>query len=820
MGRVYLGYDSRHQRDVAIKVLVAERAELLGRDRFLREIAITARLNHPHIVPIFDSGESEGQLYYVMPYIRGETLRERLRREPMLPLPQVLRWAQEIAEGIDAAHAEGVVHRDIKPENLLIQDGHILVADFGLARALDLSGSDRLTRQSLVLGTPPYMSPEQATGAEHLDGRSDVFSLACVVHEMLTGSPPFVGPNAQVLTALKLAEHYPSVRTIRPALSPNIDLALTEALRAQPADRLSSGAELVQRLNRSAVPRSRLRALWPVPAAVVLAAGALALAYSPGAPPASVLPARPRIVVDVFANRTGDPDSDLLGVMAEDWLIEGLQRTDAVDVVPTLTAIAATRYVAGHAGGDDPVRSLAAETGANLVVTGAIYREQTRVVIQAQLVDPVAGKVLGAIEPVGIPGKDTGEGLKLLRTRVMGLLALRLDSRAIAGDRPPRYEAYLAFSQGLDAYTRAAYDSALAAFVRSNQADTGFVLPLIYASICLSNRGDFAGADSVVRLLRDRGDDLTQADRYWLDHRIAELSGNDAASLEALRKAALQSPGTKATYNFAVQAYEARLPFPAESALRQLSPDRGAMRGWLPYWDVLAGALHAQRKYKEELTIAREAWRRFPGQMEALAPLTRALATRGELAELERLWLAAARSAAPDPEWSALAYDTGSELVAHGDSSAADRWFSRAVDLSADPRPTPDPSAPLIHALALWRLGRPGEAFQVAKDLSPVGALRQQVLGTQGVLAAAIGNRAEAERLLAILAAESPPFTYGRSQEQAARIAIVLGAPERATGLLELALSRGVPFDDGFHRDRLLYSLRNTSIYQRLSPRP
>ncbi len=817
MGRVYLARDTRHSRDVAIKVLATDRAELLGRERFLREITIAAGLSHPHIVPVFDSGEVDGQLYYVMPYVAGETLRQRLNREPMLPLPLVLTWAEELAEGLDAAHAQGIIHRDIKPENLLIQDGHLLIADFGLARAVDIAGGDRLTTHHVVLGTPAYMSPEQATGAQQLDGRSDVYSLACVIHEMLTGSPPFTGITPQVITARKLAEQYPRVSTVRPSVPENVDAALADALRAQPADRVMSGKALVTRLRLPAPSRTNRRLLLAAPLVLLAIIAALLLARRPAAAPTPVA-SRPKVMVDVLANRTGDPSHDAFGVMAEDWLTEGLQRTGAVDVVPTVTALAATRYVASQAGGGDPLRSLAAETGATLVVTGAIYQEADSLVIQAQLVDAGAGKVLGAVEPVRFRGKETGPALQLLRTRIMGLLALRLDDRAIAGDRPPVHESYLAFSEGLDAYTSGNYDSAYVAFTRAYEADTGFALPLMYASICLSNRGDFAGADSLVRILGAHRDALTIPDRYWLDHRTAELSGNDAASLEALRQAAVLSPGSKAAYNFAVQAIEAREVFAAESALRLLSPDVGAMRGWLPYWDVLADAQHAQGKHQAELLTAREALRRFPERLDAYIPITRALSALGRTNELEQLWGKA--TAAADTNHVALArmaYDIGSELVAHQDSAAAGPWFSRARDLLS--RSTSNPGTRLLYAQALWRLGDFPAARQAATALPLKGSTRAEVLGLCGVLAAESGDPAEAERLLGLLAAESPPYSFGRSQYEAARIAVALGAPDRAAGLLQLALSRGLPYSDELHRDRLLATLRDRPIYASLSAR-
>ena len=196
MAWVYLAHDTKHRRPVAIKVLRPELGEAIGADRFMREIEIAARLTHPHILPLHDSGEAAGLLYYVMPFIEGESLRDRLQREVQLPLDDALKITREIADALAYAHACGVVHRDVKPENILLKSGHAFIADFGIARAVSSAGEDKLTVTGMSLGTPAYMSPEQVEGGQ-IDGRSDLYSLACVLFEALAGEPPFRGPNAQ-----------------------------------------------------------------------------------------------------------------------------------------------------------------------------------------------------------------------------------------------------------------------------------------------------------------------------------------------------------------------------------------------------------------------------------------------------------------------------------------------------------------------------------------------------------------------------------------------------------------------------------------------
>src|SRR5438045_5271344 len=220
---VYLDQDLNHGRRVAIKVLRPELAAALGAERFLREIEIAARLTHPHILPLHDSGEAGGFLYYVMPFVEGESLRDRLNRERQLPVEEAVRIAREVATALSHAHDHNLVHRDIKPENILLSGGEAVVADFGIARAIVAAGAATLTDTGLAVGTPGYMSPEQATGAMQLDGRSDVYSLGGVLYEMLAGHPPFLGTTAQEILARPSLAAVPPLHKIRPELPPALE---------------------------------------------------------------------------------------------------------------------------------------------------------------------------------------------------------------------------------------------------------------------------------------------------------------------------------------------------------------------------------------------------------------------------------------------------------------------------------------------------------------------------------------------------------------------------------------------------------------------
>jgi serine/threonine protein kinase len=267
MATVYLARDTKHDREVAVKLLRPEIGALLGAGRFLHEIKLTSRLQHPHILPLYDSGEANNRIFYVMPFVNGDSLRDRLRREHRLPVDDALTIVREVADALAYAHSRGIVHRDIKPENILLSAGHALVTDFGIARAIVKSGGERwetLTSSGVVVGTPAYMSPEQASGDMAIDGRSDLYSLGCVLYEMLVGAPPFTGPDGELRLVRRFTERAPSVRDSRATVSERIDGVIAKALELDPADRFVTAEEFVAALfgpgggpRRSSGARSR-----------------------------------------------------------------------------------------------------------------------------------------------------------------------------------------------------------------------------------------------------------------------------------------------------------------------------------------------------------------------------------------------------------------------------------------------------------------------------------------------------------------------------------------------------------------------------------
>jgi Tol biopolymer transport system component len=265
MATVYVARDVKHDRPVALKLLRPELGAVLGVERFLAEIRVTAHLHHPNLLPLFDSGEAEGFLFYVMPFVDGESLRARLEREKQLPIDEAIRITARVADALDYAHRHGVVHRDLKPENILLEEGHPTVADFGIALAVSNAGGARITQTGLSLGTPQYMSPEQATGDRQLDGRTDIYSLGCVLYEMLTGEPPHTGPTVQSIIARVLTDKPRSVRVTRESVPAHVDAAIQKALAKLPADRFATArqfAEVLENGRTATAPTAATPPLW------------------------------------------------------------------------------------------------------------------------------------------------------------------------------------------------------------------------------------------------------------------------------------------------------------------------------------------------------------------------------------------------------------------------------------------------------------------------------------------------------------------------------------------------------------------------------
>jgi serine/threonine protein kinase/tetratricopeptide (TPR) repeat protein len=489
MATVYLAHDARHNRQVALKLLHPGASWLVGGDRFRREIEVVAQLQHPHILPLYDSGESEGSLYFVMPFVSGETLRDRIARAGALPLDEVRRTITEVGAALDYAHRRGVVHRDIKPANILFYEEHATVSDFGIAHRVQSGSGEQLTGAGIVIGTPAYMSPEQALGVRELDPRSDLYAFGCVVYEMLSGQPLFDADSAPGIIAHHLNTPVPSIVARRPALSPAVDQVLKRALAKDPGERFASVREFVQALDTAlAAPPSPTPTIPSVAAsreaesgfhsrsrryAIGIGVGTLAIA---AALASQLIPGReaevPSIAVLPFANLSGDWDNEYFSDGVTEELTGALAQLGRIRVVPRTTAFA-------YKGRTGDLRQIGTELGVSRILEGSVRRGSSRVLILVALHDPTSGERLWSQRYE----RDWGSMLEL-QAEIAGTIAEQLELRLLPGERarlaerhPVNADAYNSYLLGrhfFDIRTAAALKQAVIHFRRALAIDSNY----------------------------------------------------------------------------------------------------------------------------------------------------------------------------------------------------------------------------------------------------------------------------------------------------------------------------------------------------------
>ena len=558
MARVVLAEDRKHGRRVAIKVMRPEVAETLGPERFLREIEIAARLTHPHILPLHDSGEMDGLLYYVMPFVEGESLRDRLAREHQLPIDDALHITRDVASALAYAHGQGVVHRDIKPENILLSAGHAVVSDFGIARAVSAAAADdRLTQTGVALGTAAYMSPEQATGERDIDGRSDVYSLGCVLYEMIAGQPPFTGPNVQVMVARRLSGPAPSLTGVRDELPERLDWAVRKALARVPADRFATAEQFAAAISEptmssaatrvphsaTAEPRQitgrstgrslsrRRRVIAVMSAVAAVGAGAWGLTRARGWPGADE--SNDRFAVLPFSVR-GSEHLAYLGEGIVDLLsrnLDGVDDLQSVDPGTVLSALAKS--------GITPTvvdlqqwRDVARRVGAGTYITGSVVATGPTLRIQASLYengDEAPPRAQASVEG------DTAQVLQLVDRLSAELMVkrrpgpvFRLTQTAAMTTRS--LSALKAFLDGERNLRNGKPDTAIAGFQRAIAEDSTFALAYYRLAVAAGWAERHAlSSDAVARALVT-SDRLGDRDRRLLTAYAAFRRGapNDA----------------------------------------------------------------------------------------------------------------------------------------------------------------------------------------------------------------------------------------------------------------------------------------------------
>jgi serine/threonine-protein kinase len=557
MAEVYVARDLRVGRRVAIKVLRPEVAQAVGADRFLREVEIAARLQHPHILPLFDSAVADGLLYYVMPFVEGETLRERLRREVQLPITDALHIARQVADALDYAHSHGVVHRDIKPENLLLAGDRTFVADFGIARLAEAAGQEWRsatgttmwkTETGIVVGTLGYMSPEQATATAQLDGRSDQYALASVVYEMLAGETPFHGASLQVIVSKLLTLSPPSVRIVRDKVPGMMDAALQQALSRTPADRFRTCGEFIAALSRESTWWHRLRDRAGTRLGKVALAGVVTVAAGLGLwrliPGPDHGPAADPNRVVVFPLSAAEPELNQAGV---GWTL-ALAVTAALEHAQPLKAIDGWSRLGADVREDprrltaDAALRVSRDRGAAYYLTGAIGATRDSLAVSLVLHDVTGDSVVAQETAVG-PRADGGELLALgALTRLLPkwvTTGARFDLSAFTGRRP---SAIALAAQGDRQYRLARFRSALEFYRRAVAEDSSSAFAAVKGAQAASWENLYAEARELVGVAAARDSLLPPKYRHFTRAWVQYLAGAGDSALAGLDSALAADP--------------------------------------------------------------------------------------------------------------------------------------------------------------------------------------------------------------------------------------------------------------------------------------
>ncbi len=824
MSRVFLARDTQLDRLIVVKVLPPEMAGAVSVDRFKREIQLSAKLQHPHIVPVLSAAREGEILYYTMPYIEGESLGARLTKSGALSVMQSVSVLRDSIRALAYAHRHGVIHRDIKPDNILLSEDSALVADFGIAKALSVATETQqaLTTAGMSVGTPAYMAPEQSVGDPSVDHRADIYSIGAVAYEMLTGQHPFAGKSAQQMMAAHVMEAPTSITARNPLVPAQLASLVMRCLEKEPARRPQTADELLHDLDAavtqgsgtsviSALGRSkgRIAATIAVLAVLLVTSGALAFAPKDKVATAMALMRRNaatlhnnRIIVAPFENETGDPKLAPLGSMAADWVAQGLTRAGGLEVVD-----ARTTQVTGEVvdripwpfKSRDRGRALAEETGAGILLSGTIYKDGDTLRIQAKMSDVATGNLRLALTPVSGPASAPTKVLEELSRRAIATLVQAADTAVLQDlgtySEPPSVQAYEAARKGVELYFK--HDTAgYAALERAIALDSNYATPVVFLAFSRTYRGDFAEAHKAVAHAQRLRERMTPAERAMLDHVEAELRGDAAAAMTTSEDFMRSTPGSmESPILVASTALATGQPRRALQVLAQVDPDRGLNLGSGFYWYYHTIAYVALADYKKALEFAREGYRRFPRDGALVSGYMRALAGAGEIDELNSVIDDAESVRAPRIVAQGVRAWRGVNLLRiTGRKAEADalgrKWLPVLGAQNDSLLPVLSARANLLGYFGRWQEAEPLAVSLYARSTDNFS--RSHWLSVLAVIAARKGNRKEASRIDAELAKIDPQSDLGFATSLRARIAAHSGDRERALSLMRQAMASGV----------------------------
>jgi TolB-like protein len=856
MSRVFVVVERQLRRREVLKLLPPEQAGAVSTARFAREIALAARLQHPHIVPLVGAGEIEGIPYFTMPLVEGESLRSRLERDGEFPVAEAIRLLREMASALEYAHAQGVVHRDIKPENILLTQGIAVVTDFGVAKALIDSttfGRGPLTTVGTSVGTPAYMSPEQATADPALDHRSDVYSLGVVAYELLCGQGPFTARTTQALIAAHVTEAPVPVQTRRPSVPPGLASLVMRCLEKRAADRPQTASEIVRELDqlvgadvssaartparvmppeRGAPPAREGRRAWWIGGVGIAVAAALVgwVVMRPGGLSgiAGAGAQSSKLLIAPFEDLTGDPRFANVGRIASNQLTHMVAQVDESAVVP-----AASVGLALDGTTREPLANLqrvAREQRAGLLMTGSVLVRGDSVVVEGAMTDVETGKSVVAFEPVTGPSADPVVALEAMGDRLLSALRSRRDLSGLPqGFRPPSYAAQQHFVEGFRKFSKEGNQiAARQDFLLAVAADSTYVQAYLLIVRLDLNRGDFASVDTLLQILDRVPGRRTLAERTNIAFVRAEMRGQRREHLRAVNElAALDSSAVALglVASAAVGMLQPRLALRASEARapQVMALGRMATGTWVT---TMGEAYHLLGEHEQELkhALAADSTAIEPFQLQ----FTRMRAYAGLRRGAEALALSDTMARQASFQASSILLEAADEFWAHGDTATSARLLGRAATGLAAARsgsgvspigrgpaarggpPTkggpPTRGGPPSRGGPQAKAGPPAVGFMdVAIPLrrgqldSAIALLtplardttRTIYVGLLGLAEAQRGNTAGARAIAEALEARTLPWQFGTSKYWSGAIRAALGEPERAMALLRRAHEEG-----------------------------
>jgi serine/threonine protein kinase/Flp pilus assembly protein TadD len=662
MATVYLAEDLRHGRDVAVKVLHPDLSSALGADRFLREIRLAARLNHPHILPLFDSGEADGFLYYVMPYIEGESLRDMMNREGRIPIDEACHIARSVAGALDYANKNKIVHRDIKPENIMINQGEAMVMDFGIAKALTAASNETLTQIGMVVGTPAYVSPEQAAGDTEIDGRSDQYSLGCVVFEMLSGERPFSGPTAQAVLNKRFTEPTPSLRKKAKDISEETDAAVARAMAQDAARRFTTSGEFAKAL---------------VPAMVTTPTSTPAPEGAQSVKSIAVLP---------FTNTSADPENEYFTDGMAEEIINALSKIKSLGVASRTTTF-------GFKGTTEDIREIGKKLQVSAVLEGSVRRMGNKIRVSAQLINVSTGLQLWSerydreIEDVFAIQDEIAQNI----VKALRIVLSEEEKKAIEKPSTENVQAYDYYLRGrtfFHQHRRTSMEFARQMFTRAIEVDPNYAKAYAGIADCCSilfmyfdaRESNLKQADKASQKALELDPDLAEAHSarglsYSLSKKY-DLAGEEFEKAMRLDPKLYEAPYFYArAYLAQGMSYEAAPLFERASALR---PEDYQSKAFLAAAFTQQGRIGEASKASRRAISAIETW--LDTNPDDARALNLGATIWSNLGETENAVEWAKRSLAIDPEDPQLLYNVACVYAIEGLKDDALKCLERAID--------------------------------------------------------------------------------------------------------------------------------------------